>query len=569
VAQLPELNFANVEAERALLGSVLLDNSALELAKDLQVRDFFSEAHRTAFRHMLELNRQGKAIDLVTLCEELKETGEMEKAGGAAYLAALTDGVPIGTSVAVLEYVRIVQKRSKRRDVVELGQKISERAAHDPYVTVEQQAGEAAAALQQVAGEAPAKSAKRKLRYPLVPPEAWHPAAEIYRQAVTRSSEASDNWHYICFYTMVGAALGRSLFNAMGGGTIYSNMYSILLGLVGGDGKDTAINFSLSFLQLLEQQVYITSRVDSEASFILNWQNYQMKQGPKAEDQGRAILRLVEMKSLLEKAEQSGTKSIVTMMVGLYDCPEKITNESIQTPAEVHRPTLCGVMGSAIRWMRPGVSNRGLAEADIVSGLGRRFVFVPGEKKPPMNDPPDIDREAFSALAKVVKGAVDYWQGKALKRVELSRQAKELWRDWYKKWSERAAEDDMIGALTVGDRLTTRKVALINAGIDQADAIEEKHLAPALAFGEFLYNARYPVFLEHGISPMLEIENRMVELVKEAPGGRMSKRTLQQNVRRVDAKTFNERLHALCMPDGPLRQMDGSGRVVWVIYNEP
>jgi replicative DNA helicase len=108
-----------LEAERALLGSILLDNSALNLALEgVGKDDFFSEAHRITFDKMIAISEKNRTIDLVTLSEELSKEGQIEKAGGAAYLAALTDGVPIGTSVAVSEYSRIVREKSILRRLI-------------------------------------------------------------------------------------------------------------------------------------------------------------------------------------------------------------------------------------------------------------------------------------------------------------------------------------------------------------------------------------------------------------------------------------------------------------------
>jgi replicative DNA helicase len=109
----------NLEAERALLGSILLDNGALNVALEtVSKEDFFSEAHRTTFEKMLDLSEKNRTIDLVTLSEELSKDGLLEKAGGAAYLAALTDGVPIGTAAAVPEYSRIVKEKSLIRRLI-------------------------------------------------------------------------------------------------------------------------------------------------------------------------------------------------------------------------------------------------------------------------------------------------------------------------------------------------------------------------------------------------------------------------------------------------------------------
>jgi replicative DNA helicase len=118
----------NLEAERALLGSILLDNSALNLALEgLGKDDFFAEAHRITFEKMVALSEKNRTIDLVTLSEEFSKDGQLEKAGGAAYLAALTDGVPIGSSVAVSEYCRIVKEKSILRRLINAGNNLISR----------------------------------------------------------------------------------------------------------------------------------------------------------------------------------------------------------------------------------------------------------------------------------------------------------------------------------------------------------------------------------------------------------------------------------------------------------
>jgi len=126
----------NLEAERAVLGSVLLDNSALNLVVEaISKDDFFSECHRIIFEKMLAISERGRTIDLVTLCEELSKDGMIEKAGGAAYLSALTDGVPVGTSIAVSEYSRIVKEKSILRRVLNSSHNVISRflkATDDP-----------------------------------------------------------------------------------------------------------------------------------------------------------------------------------------------------------------------------------------------------------------------------------------------------------------------------------------------------------------------------------------------------------------------------------------------------
>ena len=107
------------DAERALLGSILLDNTALNYATEVLIPDdFFSTAHRYVFEKMIALSEMGRVIDVVTLSEEMKKTGLLDKVGGASYLSGLTDGAPIGTMSAVEEYCRIIKDKSTVRQLL-------------------------------------------------------------------------------------------------------------------------------------------------------------------------------------------------------------------------------------------------------------------------------------------------------------------------------------------------------------------------------------------------------------------------------------------------------------------
>src|SRR2546423_9401881 len=90
----------NLEAERSVLGAILLHNDAFNLAAEvIDSTDFFRDAHRRIFDKMVKLVERGDAIDLVTLKEELGRSGELEEVGGPAYITALVDGVPRSTNV--------------------------------------------------------------------------------------------------------------------------------------------------------------------------------------------------------------------------------------------------------------------------------------------------------------------------------------------------------------------------------------------------------------------------------------------------------------------------------------
>jgi len=108
---------ASVEAERTILGSILLDNSICnEAAEHIQPDHFYLDAHRRIFSAMSGLSEGGRAIDIITLSEELSRKKELESVGGVAYISSLIDGVPHSPSVE--QYIKIVKDKALLRALI-------------------------------------------------------------------------------------------------------------------------------------------------------------------------------------------------------------------------------------------------------------------------------------------------------------------------------------------------------------------------------------------------------------------------------------------------------------------
>jgi replicative DNA helicase len=117
----------NLEAERSILGAVLLDNHALNTAiEKLRAEDFFLPQHRRIFECMVQLGEKQQAIDTITLLEDLTRRGELESAGGIAYLSQLADGLPRVTNVE--HYARIVKEKAVLRNLIFSASAIQEQA---------------------------------------------------------------------------------------------------------------------------------------------------------------------------------------------------------------------------------------------------------------------------------------------------------------------------------------------------------------------------------------------------------------------------------------------------------
>ena len=113
----------NLEAERAVLGAVLLDAEAIHRAVEfITDTDFFRDAHRRIFAKMLELAERSQAIDFITVKDELGRSGDLDQVGGPAYIASLVDGLPRGVNVA--DYARIVKEKSSLRSLIQSANRV-------------------------------------------------------------------------------------------------------------------------------------------------------------------------------------------------------------------------------------------------------------------------------------------------------------------------------------------------------------------------------------------------------------------------------------------------------------
>ena len=116
----------NEDAERSVLGAVLLDNAVLdELSGRLTPDDFYREAHRHVYRSMLQLHQRGEPIDVLTVADFLDADDRLEAAGGPAYLTRLSGAVPSAANVD--HYANIVRRKaSLRRFIATAGDLVNE-----------------------------------------------------------------------------------------------------------------------------------------------------------------------------------------------------------------------------------------------------------------------------------------------------------------------------------------------------------------------------------------------------------------------------------------------------------
>jgi replicative DNA helicase len=132
----------NIEAEESVLGAMLIAGEAainpIVVDVRLHAEDFYRDSHRAIFRAVTSLYNKNEAVDVLTVCAELEERGDLEVAGGKAYVHQLAAGVPAAGNARY--YGDIVKGESKRRGLLNVGHKIIARVAErlgEPQAAVE------------------------------------------------------------------------------------------------------------------------------------------------------------------------------------------------------------------------------------------------------------------------------------------------------------------------------------------------------------------------------------------------------------------------------------------------
>ncbi len=126
MSQIERIPPHNDDAEKSVLGSVILDRNALfDVLEILKAEDFYSEMHKEIFTAIVELNRRNEPVDTLTVAEELKKRKSLEMVGGRAYIAYLSTVVPSTSNAA--QYAKIVSEKGILRKLINTASDIIEK----------------------------------------------------------------------------------------------------------------------------------------------------------------------------------------------------------------------------------------------------------------------------------------------------------------------------------------------------------------------------------------------------------------------------------------------------------
>ena len=120
--KIPEIP-KNIEAEQAVLGSVLINDEVLDMISEILItEDFYRKSHRIIFETMISLHNERKSIDNITITDKLLKEKKLAQVGGIAFITSLANIVP--TTVNVMDYAKIVKEKSVLRKVITAAENI-------------------------------------------------------------------------------------------------------------------------------------------------------------------------------------------------------------------------------------------------------------------------------------------------------------------------------------------------------------------------------------------------------------------------------------------------------------
>ena len=127
----------NKEAEQAVLGSILIDQNAMNLVlEEINEDDFYDENHKKIFSSMVDLEKENKPIDILTLYDKLKtKKSLLKEVGGSSYLSQLVEIVPSSTNVSF--YAKSVKEKSVLRSMIKTASEIIVESQTDQVVVDE------------------------------------------------------------------------------------------------------------------------------------------------------------------------------------------------------------------------------------------------------------------------------------------------------------------------------------------------------------------------------------------------------------------------------------------------
>ena len=350
---------------------------------------------------------------------------------------------------------------------------------------------------------------------PKLPEGVWQGLFRDYRNLVAGTTEASDNYHFVCFAQTLGATLARRI-HVYHARRLFPNFYTCLVGRTAITRKDTARYRAQRLLNDLhseenpeEPQFQILPGIGS-AEGLLDALGGERKV---------VVLSESELLSLLAKARQEALSNLIPKLTSLFDCPDLETLKTRQRTVVCKEPFLSISSGTTLAWLQ-----RALTEKDIYGGFANRFIFVYGNPKPPLPFPPKMDPDAYTALLAKIN-EIRLWaerlqRSSAGGELTVPDTTKAMFADYYAEYHQRCAAETLPATLIPRVQTFVWKFGLLYAAMAASEQILPEHLAPAILAGDFFEKSILQIFRTFGASHGKEVEEKLLTYLQSRGKGR-------------------------------------------------
>jgi hypothetical protein len=346
-------------------------------------------------------------------------------------------------------------------------------------------------------------------KFPPFPEIAWRGVFGRYRDAMLRSTEASDSFHFMTLWARAAVALGRNV-HVEAGTQLFPNVFLCIYGR-SGDRKTTAARK--------------VSELGGEFKTI-----HGGGSGEGLADEfvgvapGAAILIYCEEFSAILRPGAWQGASLIPFLVTTFDCPPRHSAKFRKQPIEIQEPTpsLLACTTSAWFW-------RDFKISDFLGGFGGRIFFATGESKPPIPRPSLPFLAHISADVAGLKNITPY-------EAEFDSEAGAIWDQFYYKWDkEERVRDATLVASVRRIPSYVQKLAMVYAAFEQTlPTITAAQLEAAIAVGKYGEACCTELLaLQHaGDTPRKQLEKRILAAVCAKP------QTTRRNVYRACARHY-------------------------------
>ncbi len=347
-----------------------------------------------------------------------------------------------------------------------------------------------------------------------LPEDVWQGLFRDYRNLVAGTTEAPDNYHYVCFAQTLGATLARRI-HVYHARRLFPNFYICLVGRTALTRKDTARYRAQRLLSDLhseenpeQPQFQILPGIGS-AEGLLDALGGERKV---------VVLSEGELLSLLAKARQEALSNLIPKITTLFDCPDQETLKTRQRTVVCDEPFLSITSGTTLAWLE-----KALTEKDIYGGFVNRFIFVYGKQKKPLPYPPKVDTDAYAALLAKINGmrlwAESLQQSEAGGELVVPDTTKALFADYYREYHKRCAAETLPATLIPRVQTFVWKFALLYAAMDASEQIRPEHLHLAILAGGYFEQSVLQIFQTFGASRGRKVEDKLLTFLQSKGKG--------------------------------------------------